>query len=74
MIPHNGAKRPPKPRKYVWYESSARWPTGRERAPCRALSYPRRSREKLRGVFLGQRLTDIERCRGQEPAEKAVID
>jgi len=36
---------------------NAGWPTGRERAPCRALSYPRRSREKLRGLFLGQRLT-----------------
>ena len=32
-------------------------PPGREGAPCRARSYPRRSREKLRGLFLGQRLT-----------------
>ena len=57
MNPHNGTNGPPTPCYDVREESSAGLPTGRERAPCRALSYPRRSREKPRGLFLGQRLT-----------------
>ena len=50
----NGA---PTSRYNVQHHRNVGWPTERERAPCRALSYPRHSREKLRGVFLGQRLT-----------------
>ena len=59
--PHNECgeemRGPPPSRSDVLGGGTAGWPTGRERAPCRALSYPRRSREKLRGLFLGQRLT-----------------
>jgi hypothetical protein len=52
-----GMSGPPTSRSDVLCGGTAGWPTGRERAPCRALSYPRHSREKLRGVRLGQRLT-----------------
>jgi hypothetical protein len=57
----NGA---PTSRSDVQHHRNAGWPTGRECAPCRALSYPRRSREKLRELFLGQRLTRRRKTNG----------